>query len=643
MKPLSRPVPSRSLTSRSLLASAAALGLLGACASTGGVGPGAPPIGTEPMTNDDALVIFCAGSEGMLSDPRDAGLREALALLDDRLLELPDELDLDDVPTPMLELGRDILLSPMSLRVDLDGNQDPRAMIPIHAQLTVDGSPEQVSSIAQRVGGMLGVMLPMPQSAVEGKDGLKAVDTGFGSAYYGEDDGNFVVSYGSPKSADLGLGSLGLPKGVAPDFAVKLDVAQLRGPIEMGLAAAGDDAAPFRAQLDAMGLLGPDPVSFVVASGRGTDRRYVAARYTNYASVLERLGLLVREPLSARDLELVPQDATIAALGRSNLDAIVTTIEKMNRANGLETDVFAMLHSMVGIDVQKEIIAPLGATSGFYMSDSTGGGGLPSGVLFLSVDDEVTLEQTIEKLSDLASGLAQDAADGYVTVRRWEHGDDLCWSLSFPGLPIPLECSLGITDGYVLATLTPQALIAALDQANGGHGSLLDRPDFRIVVGDADDLASVNFQDTKRLIEDGYGCASFLFSALANGVRSRTTERGPNLVLPTYNDLLEDTRSAVMVSRIVGNDIVAYGESDPSFTANATALLGTPLPKIIGLAAAAAGFGAAQMRQESAQATQMQTQAQDALEQLEQLGYIGDMDDESDDAHEHDHSDDDGR
>src|SRR5688572_4716589 len=63
----------------------------------------------------DALVIYSAGADALLSDPKDAGLLRALKMLDERVLELPREVEDESMPAPAIQLALQLLMSPMSL------------------------------------------------------------------------------------------------------------------------------------------------------------------------------------------------------------------------------------------------------------------------------------------------------------------------------------------------------------------------------------------------------------------------------------------------------------------------------------------------------------------------------------------------
>jgi len=562
------------------------LSLLAGCAS---LDSGPAPRGTVPMTNEDVLVLYSAGCEGLPTDPRDAHLRAALELLDERLRELANEVG-EDFPLPIVELACDLLRAPASLRLDLDESGDWTEGPPLAAQLTVRGTGAEIDSFQRRVRVLLETWLPGPREPVEGNPGLERMQTEAGRAFVGRQGDAFVASLGEPVTSALGLGSMDLPRGVEPAFALKLDTAKLRGPIEMFLGFAGEDAALIRRQLRQFGILEEEPMAIHAAWGRGKDRTYVATRYVNYVQVMRAQGSLVLEPIPASDLALFPADATIAVATRYDPSSILGAMRNAQELEGPDApDPIAVLRDLCGIDLGADLLDTLGATSGFYLSDTTGGGGLASAVLFVSVDDAERLKRTIQTAVNLAIGLTHEKTEGYATIREWSHGDAACWSTSFPGLPIPLECSAALTSSHFFLALTPQALVSAIDQASSNDGGLARNRAFRAAAGSLDDLAGFSFQDTSRLIDEGYGYATLLFSALANAVRSRTEERGPDLVLPPFHALKAGAVPSVVVTRFDGNDLLSTGEADPSLTANLTALLGTPVAHLVAALAIAAG------------------------------------------------------
>src|SRR5687768_505398 len=110
------PSPFPSFVRLPLLAAALCAG----CASTDS--SSAPETAAALDLGGSALVVHYGGLDAFLSDPRDAGLRGALGLLDERLVELAEELG-HSAPPGTIELLCEALTAPWTLRVALDGEE----------------------------------------------------------------------------------------------------------------------------------------------------------------------------------------------------------------------------------------------------------------------------------------------------------------------------------------------------------------------------------------------------------------------------------------------------------------------------------------------------------------------------------------
>lgn len=542
-----------------------------------------PPATQEPMTNEDALVIYCAGLDAMLVDPRDAGLLRALKMADERILELPAELNMaDEIPAPMIQALLDMLGAPMSFRIDPIDDGDWANGPPFEAQLTVHGSASEIDTLASRVEYLMGMVGMPPGEPIEGMAGIKCLPTPAGEAFYGtpqSSDARFVASWGRPDLGPLGLGSLDLPPGVDPALAFKFDMGRLKPMMEQVFQMAGEDAAMLRMQLEMYGLMSDEPMQITAALGHGEGRMWSSMRYGNWKAMAELSGAYVAEPLTAADLAVIPADATMATVSKANLGSILTAMDQMIAMQGMEEeiDIRGMIKAFVGIDLQTDLFDHLGTTTGFYLSDTTGGGGLGSGVIFIQLTGAQPLGQTVDFLSGMINDLAQVEANGYVEVRTWPHGDTTCHSLTFPGLPIPIEPCLALTEGWLFVGATPQALAAAVDHAANGGPGLMNANGFQAnLPAPLTNLTSITYGDTAATIGNGYGIASLMCTALANGVRSpHDPERDPGLILPPYRELVANARPSVMVTYIEGNDLVTLASGDSSVVAGITSFLGS--------------------------------------------------------------------
>jgi hypothetical protein len=380
----------------------------------------------------------------------------------------------------------------------------------------------------------------------------------------------------------LGLGSMDLPAGVAPAFALKLDLAKVWPLLQMALmdAPEGEQMLAF---LSSMGVFGEDALGIRYAFGAKGGVGHVAIRTSNYVAMMEKSGALEREPIGALDMGLIPTDAVSAAIAQSDPVAVLNLLEMLREPMG--GDPLEMIHTMTGVHLRHDVFDHLGTTAGWYTSDSTGGGGMMSFVMFVEVKNEDDLRGTLDYGLKALNDIAAMEADGHVEMRDWMHGEALCSTLTFPGWPIPFELSLSIDDGFLFVTMSPQALTAALDQRAARGLGLAANPRFRAAArGSLDDLTSLAFTDTPRRAQDGYGFATLLMSAFANGVRTpEDVARDPGIVLPAYRALVGPSQASVLLGRIEGGDLVQLGTCDPSMAANTTALCGSPLLYAVGL------------------------------------------------------------
>src|SRR5204863_8347579 len=127
-------------------------------------------------------------------------------------------------------------------------------------------------------------------------------------------------------------------------------------------------------------------------------------------------------------------------------------------------DVMAEIEKQTGINPQRDIFDHLGETSGVYTSDTTGGGGLMSAVVFVEIKNTDAFEKSLDRLTGTVNRIGQRQAKGYVRFDHRKINDHPVTVLCFPGLPIPLEISMGLSDGFLYAAVSPQALLTAMKQ-----------------------------------------------------------------------------------------------------------------------------------------------------------------------------------
>ncbi|MHC4218195.1 MAG: hypothetical protein ACYSU7_07020 [Planctomycetota bacterium] len=526
----------------------------------------------------DALVVYSGGLEKLLVDDKDQGLLEALRLLDNRLVELPAELDRGDIPVPMIQLALDLLGSPFLIQAGAIDNAEAGNFAPFHAQIALE-EPKFGPAFADRADQILGMMGQGLGQPVQNRPGVRVMDLDEVQLFYGPTGpGVFTLALNRITEVPQPAPNPGLPAGVEPVMAFAFDGPAAQPFFQMMLDQMGPERKMVREQLELYGLLGPEASSFAVAVGHGDDRAHGAWRYTNYVPMARRWHALVEGPITRRDLAMVPVDATFAEVGRYDISGLgemlrqwVPAMEEME----LE-DPFGLFAQHTGVDLERDLLTHFGDSYGFYLSDTTGGGGFMSSVLFLEVTGPEALDDTLQRLAEKVNTLARQHAKGYIQMRFVQReGVDLT-TLTFPGLPVPLEISWTISGGYLIAGATPHAVIAAVAQAAGESPTILENPSFLKMGGENwRDAIYLTFTDVPRLARSGYGLAQLACSSLANGVRSPANpQRDPGLVLPSFNELMNGAKASVSMYRLDGDDLVGSFQADRSVMVNLCGGLG---------------------------------------------------------------------
>ncbi|MGI9012807.1 MAG: hypothetical protein ACR2GY_00990 [Phycisphaerales bacterium] len=592
------------MQSKRLLAS----GILGAAFTLSAAWPhqhllAASSAASSTSIADDALRVYSAGIDRLLVDEKDQGLRTALKMIGPRLAELPDDVGDDDIPGPLLHMVADMLMSPYWMRAGMIEGANPNEGPPFYAQFTFAGTQQQAKERA-------GMLLELASQGVPGAEnaapsptmpGIMTFDADGVPMFIGSTEmGGKHVTIAAVNEASLDpvdLSGYDMPDGVEPAFAVTWDAKAIQ-PFLEGMLQHEPEGEAVAAQLKAMGLMGDQVSTMTFAMGTGADAMHFTMRMTNYADN-PLYGMLISDaPLSAEEINLIPADATIAQIARFKLHALDDFLENMmmnvpeeERDGATPQDIYSMIEDKIGIHPKNDLIEHLGETGGFYLSDTTGGSGIMSAVLFLEVRNQAGLTATLNKLTSKANEALKEQADGWVSFRnRTINGQDMM-TLSFLGLPVPLEISWAMQGGYLWIAASPQALLGATAHVKAGGPSLLDNANFKAgVPGHLEDAMSVDFADTPRMLRDGYGLSSAMMSALASGVSSRDGSRVADMILPTYPVLAKGARATVGIGWIDGNDFRYHAEADRSVVVNVVGAMGN-VSAIYAGAAASIGMG----------------------------------------------------
>lgn len=554
----------------------------------------APQESSAPAASlsEDLMAIYIAHVDHLLKHPKDQGLKRVADLLGARLLDLPGEIpDLREVPPQLIPMAYDMLRSAKTIRITDARETSP--FLPVNALIAM--RPNNPESAGQWLNMVEGLMrqggAPIGTRDTDGWLPLEGLPV---PVRFGAPDGSLQLLLGEQPAGPADYSGVELPGGIQPGFAMQMDLGLVMEMFMPLLSMEEPELAQFIT--DVASATGLDEFSFRMACGSDDRTGYMVTRMPGLGAKMRARGLLPVEGLTADDLRLIPADATVATLSSTDLQALFNMmlglVEPLMAQEGFDRPL-ERIEEMVGIHLERDLMDHLGTHVGSYMSDTTGGGGLFSTVVFVEVKDRAKLDASLQRLAGLLNGAVAEGTQGYVQMRTLDRGGVRCHTLTFPGLPIPLELTLAMGTNNLFVTLTPQAAVAAVQQEAGLTPGLGSQADFVAGFdGNFTNLYGLSYYSKEAFLKDGYGVTSLLCSALSNGVRSRQDlQRDAGLVMPTYKELIDGVRPTISLTRLEADgDVVTRMESDPSMIVGVTRTVGSIVSNPAIAILAGAGF-----------------------------------------------------
>ena len=509
--------------------------------------------------------------ESMLNHPKDAGLRRILELLPARIESLAMENG-EDVPPGLIPMMADLMTSGKTMRVATSNADGP---FPIQASLSVNAANAEEASARNNfmMNLMMDAGVPLGKQMASGLFPLETTGLPMlvGIGTIGND---FVITAGTDNVLPRTIAAPTLPNGIPPDWQVSVQMDKVYEMIgNMG----GEDTELISAMYSTMAA-----GNMVAASGHDAEHAYLTFIQKDIGRMTREAGGIPSSGISSADLGLIPADAQAAILMKFNLEASIDLgmdmAQPMLAEMGID-DPFAVMAEMTGLDLRADLFPALGETVGFYMSDSTGGGTMASAVFFMELNDAEGMRDFMDHTCELIAPMMEEAqADGLTIGHNTFTADGVEFnSMTFPGLPIPVEPTYALLDKWLVFGLSPQATRAAVWQIRSGGAGLRDNPRFveaAQALNASDSATTLQFFDAPALLSDGYTWMNLLMSAAANGLRTNGSTEEPGLLLDSYPVLARNAKASLQIGAYEGDDLVTRMVSDASMMVNMTGLAG---------------------------------------------------------------------
>lgn len=562
------------------------------------------------LAQDEALLVVRGpGLKQIFIAPQDEGLARAMGMLGQRLTELPTEISMLTQDDEHAQEGLALLKSVMPMIVGMIDHPCELAIIDhggmvnmmpdLDARIIVQTGNRDTTAQMHNAVQFLARMAAQEHGLAlsPGQNQLMSVALPMGQFIFGpanEAQTQFIAGFDSAGDG-LAMGALTVP-GPA-----ELPSAELDGQIYFNLKAAARVAQRVMeasGEPDAMnmsqmieGFLPEGPLDLIGASAIKDGRRWSVLRMRggvtlmqDIAATMEGMGVPMNvqfESIPADSYRLIPRDVTMASAQVQDLSSFAEPA--------------SMAAAMAGVPELAALVDALGKTWVAYMADETGGGGLMSLVMIQPDVDGPAMADALSSLANTAN-LHATPLHGYVRVRQWDTTSGgkaaSLFSLAFPGLPVPIEVSLGVIDERLVIGATPQGVLAAVDHWRSGRPSLTDNPRFRQAsAGMLEHAIKVSFMDMPATINRGYPIAQMVGAAVANFVRSPVDpSRDPGLVTPSVAALSKNAQAWIGVTSVDGDDFVYKSSGDPSLMVNIAGGAGSMgvTPALVGIGIAAA-------------------------------------------------------
>ena len=550
-----------------------------------------------PSLPQEVLELRHVPVETMLAHPKDRGLLRVLELLPP-WIEAMAEREGEALPAGLAGMAMDLLMADMRLVV---GPLEAGAgELPMRASLEL-GAPDPATARAR--AEFMTQLLELAGLPVgpERPSGLRPLELGLGTFLgLGSIEDRMVLGFGAEAPSARAELPDDLPAGVPAQMSLHLDAGGLAEMLTALAAREGQEVQLGAAELAVLGLR-----DLSMAIGSDGERGWLASRTRGYGRDLREFGALPDEGITPQVLARFPADSTIAMAWRMEWDAVLRLalepLAELLEAQGVPfEDPFEAFAAETGFDLEADLLVAFGPTVGAFLSESTGGGSLASGVLMLEVRDREVLDALMVQLADLVLLLASDEAEA--RMQEFTQGGLTYTSLVVPGLPVPVEPTWAVHEGVLYLGLSPQAALAAIEVARSGDSGLAANPRFVEAAQalEADDRSvSMTFVDAPMLLADGHAWMGLGMAAVANALRTTDEGDGLGMLMPTYPELRRGAKAMLQVTRVEGDDLVSLGTMDASWTVNATALMGaldqSGMMLLLTLAAAAAEESSSEM------------------------------------------------
>ena len=280
--------------------------------------------------------------------------------------------------------------------------------------------------------------------------------------------------------------------------------------------------------LEASGLLGLK----ALAGASFREENGVKDRVYVYAPG-ERKGIFLAIPEKTADaslLKFVPADALSFELGAFSWEILWRQIKTVLEVSLPEEMYFefeetlAFWEKEVEIDLESELLRPLGEDYLFYSKESEAAGillvsqAMPDQVFIISLEDSASFRPAYDKLITYLKGKSAEwslgegpAGEPYgtqaqkIVFKEAEHDEYRIDYVIFPGIFFPFQPAAAVTEDFLVISLSPMSARSALSRLKAPGPNIGENQDFLAALAHLPGKKiALSYRDTARIWKKGY-------------------------------------------------------------------------------------------------------------------------------------------
>jgi prepilin-type processing-associated H-X9-DG protein len=268
------------------------------------------------------------------------------------------------------------------------------------------------------------------------------------------------------------------------------------------------------------------------------------------------LALLDNQPLPDDLLKVIPKDATFVAAGGFDVSRLLAEVRTAVKA--IDPNVAQQLEKglsagslMLGANIERDLIDPIGPHWAAYASPSVGGSGVLGMTIVNRLDDPAKAERTLGLLEMLTNNMIVMQTRKQKDAPRFAFRQTKTDGTTLHFMPMPFfSPSWAVRGQHLYFAAFPQVVSAAAAQAAGAKDSILDNESFtksraRLDGGKA---TAVQYLDLPVVGPESYGTVVAM-TQMGLGFADLFGVPAPPMVLPPLHKMRPHFGPAIAVAR----------------------------------------------------------------------------------------------